>query len=317
VEAQLVKRWPLLLAPVIVAFVCAAGAATEALAPPDRPLPAPPPEPPGTRHFLWEVSSLTNKIYLYGTIHAGRRDWFPLPAAVEEAFNASPVLVVEADVTDTEAMNKSAPSMLLRPPDTLKDHVEANDYDRFLKLLPRYGVTESQVANLKPFLAVSMLVFGEWARNGYLPQYGIDGYLIRRARAELKPVLELEGIESQMQLMQGLGDGESRTLFGGTITALEDGLTGEQINGMVKAWREGDPKTLLEIARKYNDRVPGAKEFEEKFIWSRHEAMAKHLEAYLNDSKERHFVAVGSLHLAGERGLVEMLKKRGYMVVQR
>ena len=311
------KRWRLFVGSAIATFLCAAGAATEALAPPDRPLPTPAPEAPGTKHFLWEVSSLTNKIYLYGTIHAGRKDWFPLPAAVEEAFNASPVLVVEADVTDTDAMRKSAPAMQLRPPDTLKNHVDASDYDRFLKLLPRYGVTESQVAPLKPFMAVSMLVFGEWARNGYLPQYGIDGYLIRRARAELKPVLELEGIEAQMQLIEGLGDTESRTLFGGTITALEDGLTSDQINGMVKAWREGDPKTLLEIARKYNDRVPGAKEFEEKFIWSRHEAMARHLEAYLNDSKDRHFVAVGSLHLAGERGLVEMLKKRGYVVVQR
>ena len=29
--------------------------------------------PAAPRHFLWEVASLTNRIYLYGTIHAGRR----------------------------------------------------------------------------------------------------------------------------------------------------------------------------------------------------------------------------------------------------
>ena len=72
---------------------------------------------------------------------------------------------------------------------------------------------------------------------------------------------------------------------------------------------------MLEIARKYNDGVPGAKEFEEKFIWSRHEEMLKKIDGYLG-TRNRHFVAVGALHLAGPRGLVEMLKKRGYLVRQ-
>jgi uncharacterized protein YbaP (TraB family) len=56
--------------------------------------------------------------------------------------------------------------------------------------------------------------------------------------------------------------------------------------------------------------VRGAKEFEEKFVWGRHDAMLKKIEGYLNDSKERHFVAVGALHLAGPTGLVEMLRRR-------
>ena len=61
----------------------------------------------------------------------------------------------------------------------------------------------------------------------------------------------------------------------------------------------------------------GARDFEEKFIWARHESMASKIEGYLNDSKDRHFIAVGSLHLAGPRGLIEMLRKRGYIVRQK
>jgi uncharacterized protein YbaP (TraB family) len=201
--------------------------------------------------------------------------------------------------------------------DSLSKHVPDDVYARFVKLLPRYGLKESQVVTFRPFMAVSMLVFSEWARNGYFPQYGIDQYLIKKAHSELKPVLELEGIETQVKLMQSLGEDEQRMLFVGTVAALETDLTSEQIKGMVEAWRTGNPAAMLEIARKYNDRVPGAREFEDKFIWSRHEAMAKKIEGYLNDSRDRHFIAVGSLHLAGDRGLVEMLKKRGYVVRQR
>ena len=294
-------RW---LLPLLAALALQAHAATVAEA------------PFATKHFLWEVASLTNRIYLYGTIHAGRKEWFPLARPIEDAFNDSAVLVVEADITDEAAMQRATPAMLLAPPDSLRNHVDAADYARFVKLLPRYGLTESQVAPFKPFMAVSMLVFGEWARNGYLPQYGIDAYLIRRAKAELKPVVELEGVAAQMKLMQ-MDEAEAQKLFAGTVTALEDGLTSDQVNGMVDAWRTGDPGKLLAIARKYNDLIPGAREFEERLIWSRHDAMLKKLEGFLDDSRERHFVAVGALHLAGERGLIEMLRKRGYRVTQK
>ena len=267
--------------------------------------------------FLWEVSSLTNRVYLFGTVHAGKKAWYPLPSAVEQALVDSNVLVVEADITDLDAVAKASPLMTYAPPDSLAKHVKPEEYARFKKLLPRYSLPEQAVAQMKPFMAVSLLVFNEWARLGYLPEFGVDGYLIAKAKAEMKAIVEIEGVAMQAKLIDSLTEAETRTLFEGTLTALESGLTGEQITGMVNAWQAGDPKLLLEIARKYNDSVPGAKEFEEKFIWARHDSMATKIEGYLNDSRERHFVAVGSLHLAGPRGLVEILRKRGYIVRQR
>ncbi|HYC37381.1 MAG TPA: TraB/GumN family protein [Usitatibacter sp.] len=268
------------------------------------------------RNFLWEVISLKNRVYLFGTVHAGKKGWYPLPAPVEEAFLDSKVLVVEADITDVDAIAKSGPILTYTPPDSLAKHVEPEHYDRFRKLLGRYQVPEEQAARMKPFMAVSLLVFAEWGRLGYLPQYGVDAYLIAKARAENKRILEIEGLQVQTQLIESLGEKESKVLFEGTLTALESGLTSEQITGMVNAWQSGDPKLLLEIARKYNESVPGAREFEEKFIWSRHDAMVEKIEGYLQTGA-RHFVAVGALHLAGPRGLVELLRKKGYIVRQR
>lgn len=268
------------------------------------------------RHFLWEVKSLTNRAYLFGTIHAGKAEWYPMAEAIEKAFAEAKVLVVEADITDAEAMRKSAASMVYAPPDGLAKHVKPEDYARFTKLAARYGLPEAQLAPMKPFMAVSLLVFSEWGRLGYSPLHGLDGYLLKRAKESGKRVLEIEGIAAQTELMDSLSEEESRTVFAGALAALESGLTSEQITGMVNAWQIGDPQLLLEIARKYNEGTPGAKEFEEKFVWSRHDAMVAKIEGFLNASRERHFVAVGSLHLAGPRGLVEMLRKRGYLVRQ-
>jgi uncharacterized protein YbaP (TraB family) len=193
--------------------------------------------------------------------------------------------------------------------------VAPGDYARFRKLLGRYSLPEGQMGRMKPFMAVSLLVFQEWARLGYLPNQGIDLYLLAKAKAEAKRVAEIEGIEAQLALLDSLTEAENRTIFGGTLTALESGLSAEQITGIVNAWQTGDPALVLEIARKYNTDVAGAREFEEKFIWSRHEEMLRKIEGYMN-TRNRHFVAVGALHLAGPRGLVELLRKRGYLVRQ-
>lgn len=273
--------------------------------------------PVADKRFLWEVVSMTNRVYLFGTVHAGKSDWYPLPSVVERAFADSTVLVVEADVTDVNAMAKSTDAASYAPPDSLDKHVSPADFERFRKQLPKYKLPEGQMAQLKPFVAVSVLVFSEWARLGYLPQHGVDAYLIKKAKAENKSIVEIEGVESQVKLMDSLTEAENRALFDGTLKALESGLTSEQITGLVNAWQAGDPALMLEIARRYNEQIPGAKEFEEKFIWARHEDMAKKIEGYLNASKDRHFVAVGALHLAGDRGLVEMLRKRGYIVRQK
>ncbi len=268
------------------------------------------------QNFLWEVSTIANRAYLFGTVHAGKPEWFPLPRAVEEAIAASDVVVVEADITNTAAMEKTAGSTTYTPPDSLKNHVPPDDYDRFLRLLPRYKLPESQVIRMKPFMASSLLVFAEWAREGFVPQYGTDGYIIQRARAQKKKVVELEGVETQVALMDSLTDKQGRELFDGTLTALDSGLTADQIHGMIHAWQIGDPQLMLEVARRYNEKVKGAAEFEEKFVWSRHPEMLKKIEGYLNASRERHFIAVGALHLVGPRGLVQELRARGYRVRQ-
>ncbi len=45
----------------------------------------------------------------------------------------------------------------------------------------------------------------------------------------------------------------------------------------------------------------------------RNATMAAHIDDYLRSGK-RHFVAVGVLHLVGEKNIIDLLKGRGYLV---
>src|SRR5258706_3067074 len=163
--------------------------------------------------FLWEETSLTSKVYLFGTVHAGKRDWYPLPQAVEKAFADSDVLVVEADITDEKAIRMSTDALTYKAPDQLKNHVPPEQYARLVKLLPRYRFLESDVAPAKPFMAVSLLVFAEWARSGFQPAQGVDNYLIRKAHAEAKPIVEIQGAAAQIALMDALTDQQAQEPF--------------------------------------------------------------------------------------------------------
>jgi len=272
--------------------------------------------PAAAASYLWQVSSLTNQVYLFGTVHAGMASWYPLPRAVEDAFDDSPVLVVEADVTDKAAMEKSARAVIYTPPANLTTHVPELDYARFRRMLARYAIAEEQAVQMKPFIASSLLVFGEWGRLGFLPNYGVDLYLLTRAKKEGKKVLELEGVDTQIALMDSLSDAQNLAVFHATLDAIDSGLTGEQVKGLVAAWQAGDPDALLEVARKYDEKIPVAAEIEEKFIWSRHDAMLAKIQDYLDRGAQKHFVAVGALHLAGPRGLLARLRAAGYVVKQ-
>src|SRR6266581_2122714 len=96
--------------------------------------------PAAAANYLWEVTSLTNRAYLFGTVHAGKQDWYPLPP-------------------------------------------------------------EDEVIQMKPFMAVSLLVFSEWARLGFLPSYGVDAYLLTKAKEQKKTIVEIEGVDTQIKLM--------------------------------------------------------------------------------------------------------------------
>ena len=53
--------------------------------------------------------------------------------------------------------------------------------------------------------------------------------------------------------------------------------------------------------------------FSTKMLDERNVTMAAHIDDYLHSGKP-HFVAVGVLHLVGEKNIIDLLKGRGYLV---
>src|SRR5436309_14767284 len=60
------------------------------------------------RAMFWKVSSGANVAYLLGSIHLGSRDMYPLPKEIEDAFESSAALLVEADIRHVDMRKAQA-----------------------------------------------------------------------------------------------------------------------------------------------------------------------------------------------------------------
>jgi uncharacterized protein YbaP (TraB family) len=69
------------------------------------------------------------------------------------------------------------------------------------------------------------------------------------------------------------------------------------------------------IMTKYAKEDRGLSSAYEKLVYERNRNMAGKIEAYLK-TKGTYFVITGAAHLVGEKGIIEILRGKGYRVVQ-
>jgi uncharacterized protein YbaP (TraB family) len=269
----------------------------------------------GAKSFLWEVKSKTNTIYLFGTIHVGKRAFYPLAPQVEEAFKQSQRLVVEADISNNEGMADIATLINYKAPDSLDKHITPALFERLKIQLVRLHLPIEAVKPMKPYLIGGFLSIAEFSKLGYDMNLGVDGYLIAKAKDAGMPILELESQSGQLKMLDGLSPTLQEAFLENAIGTLESGKASDQVTGMVNAWQSGDVDLMREVSKGVNKNMRMTDQLDEVLLHSRHGGMLKKMENYLAGGVT-HFVAVGSLHLVGPRGLVEMLKARGFEVKQ-
>jgi uncharacterized protein len=281
---------------------------------PESPTPAAVPVV-GGKAFLWEVKSKTNVVYLFGTIHVGKRAFYPLAPQVEEAFGKSQRLVVEADISNNEGMADVESVINYKAPDSLDKHIPAALFGRLKTQLERLQIPVEAVTPMKPFLVGGFLSIAEFSKLGFDMNMGVDGYLVAKAHDDKKPILELESQMGQLKMLNGMSPALQEAFLDNAVSLLETGKVADQVTGMVNAWQSGDVKLMQDVTSAANKGSRMRDQLDDVLLHSRHEAMLKKIGVYLGGNVP-HFVAVGSLHLVGPRGLVEMLKARGFEVKQ-
>jgi uncharacterized protein YbaP (TraB family) len=286
--------------------------------PPGTPLQAA--EAPGTppnRGALFKLEYGGHTAYLFGTIHVGAADFYPLEPRVMAALREASVLALEIDpLGDQSAIaravrdhgmyrnGRGSPTEELSPPFR----------PRLQQLLRRYAIAPETVASMKPWMVASLLTISEFAALGYDPAFAVDAWLSRQAKERQVRVVELESVAGQMMLFNRMSNAEQARFLEEGITAIEDQEQARQAHDIVQAWRDADAAALDGIARKAEeDETFSGKFVQHVLLDGRNPGLAAGIASLL--AREPHsFAAIGVLHLVGKGNVPELLRKRGIAV---
>jgi uncharacterized protein YbaP (TraB family) len=260
------------------------------------------------------VRSGSGVSYLLGSIHLLKKEFYPLDARIEEAFERSNVLAVETDVGPREKakLEKFILENALYPDgDSLEKHVSRETYDLVRGKLPAMGIARAD--RMRPWALALTATTIEYIKMGLGPEYGIDRYFLEKAEGK-KKVVELESYDTVVRLLQGLPDGIQELFLFYTLIDLE--TAGEEADHIISRWRTGDAKGMEAVVYRSRDEYPKLRPVYEILVSRRNRTMTEKIEGYLKEGKT-FFIVVGAAHLVGKDGILERLREKGYAVEQR
>lgn len=275
--------------------------------------------------LLWAMSSVTwasglawtvhgengGMVYLVGTVHAATEAFYPLPEAIDEAFEQSEVLVMEVDpaLLDGQAMAAVVAQLGLLPPDQrLQDLVPADQWTQITQYASAAGMPPEVLDRFRPWFAATVVVVTRMTAAGFNPELGMELHFHARARKDM-PLVALETPELQMRMLAGFS-AEAQLQF--LEDALEENLDMD-LHAIIDAWKAGDEALFTALTiDEYDADGSNAEEYE-RIIVARNNAWVPPIEAMIADGRT-HFVAVGSMHLVGPDSVVALLRERGHRV---
>ena len=265
--------------------------------------------------FLWKAKSEKNTVYILGSIHLARPSLYPLDNRIEEAFECSDALVVEVNIeTFDQALIRQMfiERGVYSDGSTISDHLSDKTFKLVVDKLGGLGLGFSQMVLFKPWFLSITLVTVELLKLGFNPEYGVDKHFLVKAKGE-KKILELESLEYQLDLFDGFTDKQQELLLFSTLLDLD--ILEKEMDNLIKAWENGNTIKLETILMKGLDEHPEILPIVDKIFYQRNKKMASKIEGYL-DTRDTYFVVVGAGHLVGEKGIIQLLKKKGYSLQQ-
>ena len=266
------------------------------------------------KSFLWKVQSRTSTVYVLGSVHFAKKDIYPLNQKIEDAFDQSDSLVVEANVNDINKIDiqKLMEQAVYPENDTLEKHVSSETLESLEKETGGLGIPFELLNRQKPWFVAMTLVSLETIKLGLDPHLGIDKYFLSKAEGK-KKILELESMDYQVSLLSGFSDKEQELFLISTLKDLN--IMGQEVNQLTQAWMSGDTKSMESILMRSILEDNRLSPIFEKLIFERNRRMVTKIEDFLR-TKETYFVIVGAGHLVGNQGVVELLRGKGYPIKQ-
>ena len=264
------------------------------------------------RGALFKVTAGGHSMYLFGTMHVGLAEFYPLEPRIAQAVANATTLALELDPAVEPGVAEKAMREhgMAAPGQTIPPALAA----RLARVLDQAGINPAVTAPLKPWLVATMLAMSEYQAQGYRADLGVDTYLATLARVGNVKLLELESIDGQMAMFDQLSHAEQLRFLDESLAMIESGKQRAEIRTVVDAWRNADRGALDALAeRAQNDTSMAGRFVQQVLLDGRNGALADKL-LQLLAREDKAVAAIGVLHLLGKQSVPALMQAKGVTV---
>jgi uncharacterized protein len=192
--------------------------------------------------------------------------------------------------------------------------VVPDDLEAKLRAHPLVAMVPPEfIEGLQPWVVTSLIGKSVCEAKRAATNFTLDQSLVFQAQLSNVPVLGLETISEQLHVFADFSIEDEVKMM---LDALSPQVPHEDVLAtLINLYQQRRVTVALLLARKYGNSA-GLGHLNERFttalLGKRNVNMAKRAAPLID--KGQAFIAVGALHLAGDDGVVELLRKAGYQV---
>jgi uncharacterized protein YbaP (TraB family) len=261
--------------------------------------------------LLWRIEGAgAPASHVFGTVHLADPRVTNLPPAVARELDQARSLTLEAGIDSADILGLAG-RMVYNDGRDLPGVAGAELFSRAAKLTEGLGLPEPMLRLFRPW-AVAVLL----SVPPQDPANVLDLVLERRAAGQGKPVHQLESMDEQISVLEGMSQEDQVALLKQAVD--EYGNMPRQIGRVIDAYLARDLAGLWRISQE--SAGPREEErrlnevFTRRLLYERNVRMAERAEPRLREGGA--FIAVGALHLYGGSGVLALLEQRGWRVTR-
>ena len=276
--------------------------------------------------LLYKIShkSLEKPSYIIGTYHLAPASFIDSIPGAKTALDAVDVVcgeVVMSEMESSESQKKVQVAIILPDGKSLTDVFTAdemqriNDYmDKLLGMNLNNPLLKSQMGKMTPMALSTQLQLVQYMKltPNFNPMKLIDAHFQNVAKRAGKSVAGLETVDFQIE-----------TLYKGTTIERQkqqllcmvdnDEYYALQMKELSAAFFAQDIQALCDVTEeKMGNLCDTTPQEEEALIYGRNAAWAEKMPAMMGEAST--LFVVGAAHLPGEKGVLELLKAKGYTI---
>ncbi|MCW9005810.1 MAG: TraB/GumN family protein [Gammaproteobacteria bacterium] len=260
--------------------------------------------------LLWKIEKPGfSPSSVYGTMHVSHKDVINLAEPVERAFVNAERFAMEV-LLNFDAMGVITRRSFFNDGRTLKTVMLPDDFKKLSQLMmSQFSMTEEVFEHMRPWMVFTLLMMPpeEMGKDSS----ALDMILYRRAAMRKIPLLGLETAEEQLDVLEGQSLEDQIWMLNKTVKEYAE--INRQFDEMLKAYIDRDLAGLVRQQQQsmYDDTDIDDR-FLEQLIDMRNVRMVERMQDYLQ--KGNAFIAIGALHLPGQKGVLHLLEQQGYSV---